>query len=81
MPEKRTTIAGRVSELEGSYKAIMADLGEIKTTLRLANGNGKKPKRLEIIGGSIVLLVGLSELGILSSLKAVVFTFFAGGAG
>ncbi len=48
---------------------------------RTLNGNGKKPRRLEIMGAAIVALVGLSELGILDGLKGVVFTFFSGGTG
>ena len=80
MPEK-PTLSTRMAAVEGTLKAVVTNLGEINTTLKLANGGGKKPRRLEIMGAAIVGLVGLSELGVLEGLKAVVYNFFSGGAG
>ena len=84
MPEKPTSEKKTLDQVwyglfgtPGSA-GLVARVENIETTL---NGNGKKPRRLEIMGGAIVMLVGLSELGILDGLKNVVFIFFAGGGG
>ncbi len=84
MPEKPTSEKKTLDQVwYGFYGApgsigLMDRVANIEKTL---NGSGKKPRRLEIMGGAIVMLVGLSEIWILVGLKQVVFNFFSGGAG
>ena len=79
MADKPKTIGGRVSQLEGQFKAIMTDLGEIKTKLRLANGGGKKPRRVEIMLGIMGILVAAQTLGVIEGLRAAIQGWLTGG--
>lgn len=86
MPEKPTSEKKTLDQVWYGFYGAPGSIGlldRVETIEKILNGkkNGKKPKRLEIIGAAIIVLVGLSELGILAGLKAVVFTFFQGGAG
>ncbi len=75
----KPTLSTRMAEVEGTLKAVLTNLGEINTTLRLANGGGKKPRRLEIIGGIIVAMVGLQTLGFIDGLRLAIARWLSGG--
>ncbi|KKL75525.1 hypothetical protein LCGC14_2054000 [marine sediment metagenome] len=91
MPEKPTSEKKTLDQVwYGFYGApgsvgLMARVAAIddrvQTIEKILNGNGKKPQGLKIMGAAIVGLVGLSELGVLEGLKAVVYNFFSGGSG
>ena len=84
MPEKPTSEKKTLDQVWYGFYGAPGSIGlmdRVENIERKLNGNGKKPRRLEIMGGAIVTLVGLSELGILDGLKHVVFIFFSGGAG
>ena len=75
------TLSTRMSSVEGTLKAVVTNLGEINTTLRLANGGGKKPKRVEVMLGIMGILVAAQTLGLVDGLRSAVAHWLAGGAG
>ena len=84
MPEKPASEKKTLDQVWYGLFGAPGSIGvidRVEAIEKLLSGNGKKPRRLEIMGGAIVTLVGLSELGILDGLKTVVFTFFSGGSG
>ena len=74
----KETLATRMAAVEGTLKAVVTNLGEINTTLKLANGGTKKPRRLEIIGAIIVALVGLQTLGIVDGVRLAIARWLGG---
>ncbi len=84
MPEKPASEKKTLDQVWYGFYGAPGSIGlmdRVEAIEKILNGSGKKPRRLEIMGGAIVTLVGLSELGILDGLKQVVYTFFSGGPG
>ena len=84
MPEKPASEKKTLDQVWYGLFGAPGSIGvidRVENIEKALNGNGKKPRRLEIMGAAIVGLVGLSELGVLEGLKAVVYNFFSGGAG
>ena len=75
------TLSTRMSSVEGTLKAVVTNLGEINTTLKLANGGTKKPKRVEVMLGIMGILVAAQTLGLVDGLRVAIMGWLAGGAG
>lgn len=76
----KQTLTTRMAEIEGILKAIMTNLGEINTTLRLANGGGKKPRRVEIMLAIMGILVAAQTLGLVDGTRMAIIRWLSGGA-
>lgn len=77
----KETLAARMVAVEGTLKAVVTNLGEINTTLKLANGGGKKPRRVEVMLGIMGILVAAQTLGLVDGLRIAVAHWLSGGAG
>ncbi len=76
----KATLGTRMAEVEGTLKAVVMNLGEINTTLRLANGGGKKPRRVEVMLGIMGILVAAQTLGFIDGLRLAIMRWLSGGA-
>ncbi len=65
----KETLSTRLANVEGTLKAVLTNLGEINATLRLANGGGKKPRRIEIMLGIMGILVAAQALGLIEAAR------------
>ena len=74
------TLATRMSEVEGTLKAVVTNLGEINTTLKLANGSGKKPRRVEWMLGIMGILVAAQTLGFVDGIRDAIKIWLNGSA-
>ncbi len=84
MPEKPASEKKTLDQVWYGLFGAPGSIGvidRVENIEKTLNGTGKKPKRLEIMAGAIVTLVGLSELGVLQGMKAVIVAFFTGGTG
>ena len=77
----KETLATRMASVEGALKAVVTNLGEINTTLKLANGGGKKPRRVEILFGFMGAMVAAQGLGITEGIRMAVIRWLSGGTG
>lgn len=85
--EKETKLQDkRITALEMSTATILQSTARtetsVKALVRSNNGtkaNGKKPKRMEILTGVIVALVGLQSLGVIEGLRTAIVGWLSGG--
>ena len=84
MPDKPKTQKETIDQVWFGMYGVNGSVGLVGRMTKLEeriDGNGKKPRRLEIIGGIVVLLVGLQTLGVVDGLRVAIMGWLAGGAG
>ena len=84
MPDKPKTQKETIDQVWFGLFGVNGTTGLIGRVAKIEDrldGNGKKPRRLEIIGGIVVLLVGLQTLGVVDGLRVAIMGWLAGGAG
>jgi len=76
MPKE--TLSTRLATVEGTLKAVVANLGEINTTLKLANGGTTKPRRVEIMLAIMGILVAAQTLGFVDGIRDAIKVWLNG---